>query len=317
MRADKKLAAATLASMALFGAQQVAQAKAVMIPFIAVGNGWQTIVSYVYDGGTLNTLHIAYNLKPAVTTGACLHTDGIVSTSPNDLTSFFVDGTTNTPGTIYGDTTGGAYAPVVGATTYFGFMAVATESAAAVSLGTAGLAVETISYNAGLRFLYAQRSIDLNHTALNSAVAFLNTGLVPGQTTKFMSFANPDSNPYVYAVGVNTINSVFDAPYSVFITLNKTNNAWWDRIERQFSDNISLSDQCVTLWPVCAPSSAPTTGFISNLNCQAGTIFAKQGGWFHLVNSDPFNNAIVFKVESNPNYGYAVTPLHPLQYTTE
>ncbi len=319
MRAEKKLAAATLASLALFGAQKAVQAKAVMVPFVAIGNGWQTIVSYVHDpNNTINTLHIAYNIKPAVTSGACLHSDGYVPTSQNDLTSFFIDGTTNTPTPIYGDTVGGAYAPVSGPNTYFGFMAVATEDANTADTASSGLAVDTISYNAGLRFLYAQRSIDLDHTGLSSAVALAGTGLAQGQTTKFMTFAPGDANGMVYAVGVSTTASTFDAPYNVPIVLNKLANGWWDRQEHPYSDNISLSDQCVTLWPVCAPSSAPTNGFISNLNCQAGTVFAKVGGWFHLENAVTVGtNVIVFKVESNPAYGYAVTPLHPMPYTTE
>ncbi|ADO45052.1 hypothetical protein Hydth_0654 [Hydrogenobacter thermophilus TK-6] len=333
MRADKKLAAATLASLALFGAQKAVQAKAVMVPFIAVGNGWQTIVSYATDTQlSTNTLHIAYNIKPAVSYGQCLHADGFVPTSTNDLTSFFIDGTTNTPPTIYGDTIGGTYAPVAGANTYFGFMAVATEDAAGnVSAGAAELAVDTISFNAGLRFLYAQRSIDLNHLGAANAVNLSNTGLTTLQTTKFMTFAPADANPMVYAVGVSTADNVFGVPYNVPIALNKVNNNWWNRSEQTFSDGIGLFDYCVTLWPVCAPSSAPTAGFISNLNCQTGTIFAQAGGWFHLVN-DATNvvtalatipgvntapNVIVFKVESNPAYGYAVTPLHPMPYTTE
>lgn len=317
MRAEKKLAAATLASLALFGAQKAVQAKAVMVPFVAIGNGWQTIVSYATDTFT-NILHIAYNIKPAVSYGQCLHADGFVPTSTNDLTSFFIDGTTNTPTPIYGDTVGGAYAPVAGANTYFGFMAVATEDAAGnASTGTAELAVDTISFNAGLRFLYAQRSIDLDHLGAGQAVNFANTGLAPGQTTKFMTFAPADANPMVYAVGVGTAANVFNVPYNVPIALNKVGNNWWNRREQTFSDGTSLSDSCVTLWPVCAPSSAPTNGFISNLNCQTGTIFAQAGGWFHLVNNATSTNAIVFKVESNPAYGYAVTPLHPMPYTTE
>lgn len=334
MRADKKLAAATLASLALFGAQKAVQAKAVMVPFIAVGNGWQTIVSYATDTQlSTNTLHIAYNIKPALSRGQCLHADGFVPTSTNDLTSFFIDGTTNTPAPIYGDTIGGAYAPVAGANTYFGFMAVATEDAAGnASTGTAELAVDTISFNAGLRFLYAQRSIDLDHVAAGNAVNLSNTGLTTLQTTKFMTFAPADANPMVYAVGVSTADSVFGVPYNVPIALNKRGNNWWDRMERAFSDNTGLFDYCVALWPVCAPASAPTNGLISNLNCQGGTIFAQAGGWFHLVNNvgnvafsviatipgvNTAPNVIVFKVESNPAFGYAVTPLHPMPYTTE
>ncbi|WP_340690006.1 hypothetical protein [Hydrogenobacter thermophilus] len=336
MRADKKLAAATLASLALFGAQKAVQAKAVMVPFVAIGNGWQTIVSYATNTQlSTNTLHIAYNIKPALSYGQCLHADGFVSTSTNDLTSFFVDGTTNTPTPIYGDTVGGAYAPVAGANTYFGFMAVATEDAAGnVSAGAAQLAVDTISFNAGLRFLYAQRSIDLNHLAASQAVINAGTGLTTLQTTKFMTFAPADANPMVYAVGVatNVANAnVFGVTYNVPIALNKTNNNWWNRREATFSDGTGLFDYCVTLWSVCAPSSAPTNGLISNLNCQTGTIFAQAGGWFHLVNNatnvvtalatipgvNTAPNVIVFKVESNPAYGWAVTPLHPMPYTTE
>lgn len=335
MRAEKKLAAATLASLALFGAQKAVQAKAVMVPFVAIGNGWQTIVSYATDTQlSTNTLHIAYNIKPAVSYGQCLHADGFVPTSTNDLTSFFIDGTTNTPTPIYGDTVGGAYAPVAGGNTYFGFMVVATEDAAGnASTGAAQLAVDTISYNAGLRFLYAQRSIDLEHLGAGNAVNLAGTGLTTLQTTKFMTFAPSDANPMVYAVGVGTAAAanVFNVPYNVPIALDKVGNNWWNRKEQTFSDGTGLFDYCVTLWPVCAPSSAPTNGFISNLNCQAGTIFAQAGGWFHLVNNATnvvtalatipgvytAPNVIVFKVESNPAYGYAVTPLHPMPYTTE
>jgi hypothetical protein len=343
MRADKKLAAATLASLALFGAQKAVQAKAVMVPFFAVGGGWQTIVSYAHDSSfTANpiTLHIAYNIKPAVTYGTCQHSDGYVTTSRNDLTSFFIDGTTNLPPAIYGDTVGGTYAPVSGPTTYFGFMVVATENAAgSAATANIGLAVDTISFNAGMRFLYAQRSIDVDHRGWAWAVPFANTGLIPGATTKFMSFTPRDSNPYVYAVGVTTNAAfpadLFDAPYSTPLALTKQNNIWWDRKENAYSDNTSLFDYCVSLWPVCAPSAAPTQGLISNLNCQTGTIFATVGGWFHLQNNianvdalitvagltviatTPDGQVILFKVESNPAYGYAVTPLHPLQYTTE
>jgi len=339
MRADKKLAAATLASLALFGAQKAVQAKAVMVPFVAVGGGWQTIVSYAHDSNlSTNTLHIAYNIKPAVTYGACLHSDGFVPTSRNDLTSFFIDGTTNLPPAIYGDTTGGTYAPVSGPTTYFGFMVVATEDAAGnATLGAAGLAVDTISYNAGMRFLYAQRSIDVNHTSAGGALPYSNTGLLAGATTKFMSFAPADSNPYVYAVGVatNAVANLFGAPYAVPLALTKQNNNWWDRSENTYSDNTNLFNYCVALWPVCAPASNPTQGLISNLNCQTGSIFANVGGWFHLQNNianvvanitiagltviatGATGQVITFKVESNPAYGYAVTPLHPLQYTTE
>jgi len=340
MRADKKLAAATLASLALFGAQKAVQAKAVMVPFFAVGGGWQTIVSYAHDpGNTINTLHIAYNIKPAVTYGTCLHSNGYVPTSQNDLTSFFIDGTTNLPPAIYGDTTGGTYAPVSGPTTYFGFMVVATEDAAGnATPANSGLAVDTISFNASLRFLYAQRSIDVSHTSAGGAVAFSNTGLTAGAITKFMSFAPADSNPYVYAVGVATLVSVanlFGAPYAVPLALTKRNNIWWDRSENAYSDNTSLFNYCVALWPVCAPSAAPTQGLISNLNCQTGSIFANVGGWFHLQNNisnvaanitvagltviaaNAIGQVITFKLESNPAFGYAVTPLHPLQYTTE
>jgi hypothetical protein len=339
MRADKKLAAATLASLALFGAQKAVQAKAVMVPFVAVGGGWQTIVSYAHDSNlSTNTLHIAYNIKPAVNYGACLHSDGFVQTSLNDLTSFFIDGTTNLPPAIYGDTTGGTYAPVSGPTTYFGFMVVATEDAAGnATLGAAGLAVDTISYNAGMRFLYAQRSIDVNHTGPASALPYSNTGLLASATTKFMSFAPADSNPYVYAVGVatNAVANLFGAPYAVPLALTKQNNNWWDRRENAYSDNTNLFNYCVALWPVCAPASNPTQGLISNLNCQTGSIFANVGGWFHLQNNianvvanitiagltviaaSATGQVITFKVESNPAYGYTVTPLHPLQYTTE
>jgi hypothetical protein len=347
MRADKKLAAATLASLALFGAQKAVQAKAVMVPFFAVGGGWQTIVSYAHDPANalnllniLNNLHIAYNIKPAVTYGPCLHSDGYVATSRNDLTSFLIDGTTNLPPTIYGDTTGGTYAPVSGPTTYFGFMVVATENAAGLAVTSAvGLAVDTISFNAGLRFLYAQRSIDVSHGAAGVALPFANTGLLAGATTKFMSFAPGDSNPYVYAVGVatNAAANLFGAPYAVPLALSKQNNIWWDRGENTYSDNTNLFNYCVALWPVCAPSAAPTQGLISNLNCQPGTIFSTVGGWFHLQNNianvaanitiigtgitaiatGATGQVILFKVESNPAYGYAVTPLHPLQYTTE
>ncbi len=343
MRADKKLAAATLASLALFGAQKAVQAKAVMVPFVAVGGGWQTIVSYAHDSSLSTapiTLHIAYNIKPAVTYGTCLHSNGYVTTSLNDLTSFFIDGTTNLPPAIYGDTTGGTYAPVSGPTTYFGFMVVATETATGgAALVNSGLAVDTISYNASLRFLYAQRSIDVNHTSAGGAVALSNTGLTAGAITKFMSFAPADSNPFVYAVGVATLVSIANllgAPYAVPLALTKQNNIWWDRGEHDYSDNTNLFNYCVALWPVCAPSAAPTQGLISNLNCQTNTIFAGVGGWFHLQNNitnvaanitvagltviatgaNP-GQVIVFKVESNPAFGYAVTPLHPLQYTTE
>jgi hypothetical protein len=304
-------------------------------------------VSYAHDSvNTFNTLHIAYNIKPAVTYGPCLHSDGYVPTSLNDLTSFFIDGTTNLPPAIYGDTTGGTYAPVSGSTTYFGFMVVATENAAGVaSTANSGLAVDTISFNASLRFLYAQRSIDVNHTSAGGAVAQANTGLLASATTKFMSFAPADSNPYVYAVGVTINANLFGAPYAVPLALTKQNNNWWDRRENAYSDNTNLFDYCVSLWPVCAPASNPTQGLISNLNCQTGSIFANVGGWFHLQNnianalanitiaatsipstSTPSTSTpsisttgqvITFKVESNPAYGYAVTPLHPLQYTTE
>jgi|GEM_PF-6608436 len=319
MRADKKLAAATLASLALFGAQKAVQAKAVMVPFFAVGGGWQTIVSYAHDSNlSTNTLHIAYNIKPAGTTGACQHYDGLASTSQNDLTSFFINGIKDKPSAIYGDT-GGTYAPTAGPnTTYFGFMVVATEDGAGnADTANSGLAVDTISYNASLRFLYAQRSIDVNHTAASIAVAFSNTGLAPGATTKFMSFAPADSNPYVYAVGVSPSDNLFGAPYAVPLALTKQNNNWWGRLEDRFSDFAQLSDRCVAIWPVCAPSSAPNQGLMQYNNCFAGT-FATVGGWFHLQNAQSTSiQAIVFKVESNPAYGYAVTPLHPLQYTTE
>jgi hypothetical protein len=344
MRADKKLAAATLASLALFGAQKAVQAKAVMVPFVAVGGGWQTIVSYAHDSSLSTapiTLHIAYNIKPAVTYGTCLHSDGFVTTSLNDLTSFFIDGTTNLPPAIYGDTTGGTYAPVSGPTTYFGFMVVATETATGgAALTNFGLAVDTISYNAGMRFLYAQRSIDVIHTAAGIAIPFSNTGLTAGAITKFMSFAPADSNPFVYAVGVATNTAIANvnllgAPYAAPLALTKQNNIWWDRRENDYSDNTNLFNYCVALWPVCAPSAAPTQGLISNLNCQTGSIFANVGGWFHLQNNisnvaanitvagltviatGATGQVIIFKVESNPAFGYAVTPLHPLQYTTE
>jgi hypothetical protein len=340
MRADKKLAAATLASLALFGAQKAVQAKAVMVPFFAIGGGWQTIVSYAHDSNlSTNTLHIVYNLKPAVNYGTCIQSGGYVPTSLDDLTSFFIDGTTNLPPAIYGDTTGGTYAPVSGSNTYFGFMVVATEDAAGnADTANSGLAVDTISFNASLRFLYAQRSIDVTNSAgAGVALPYSNTGLSAGAITKFMSFAPADSNPYVYAVGVTTeaAGNLFGAPYAVPLALTKNGNNWWDRREGGFSDNTNLFNYCVALWPVCAPSAAPTQGLISNLNCQSGSIFANVGGWFHLQNnitnvaanitiagvtavaSNASGQVIVFKVESNPAYGVAVTPLHPLQYTTE
>jgi hypothetical protein len=347
MRADKKLAAATLASLALFGAQKAVQAKAVMVPFVAIGGGWQTIVSYAHDSNlSTNTLHIAYNIKRAVEYGPCLHSDGYAITSRNDLTSFFIDGSTNLPPAIYAgtpspyDNTGGTYAPVSGSDTYFGFMVVATEDAVGgVTGGAVGLAVDTISFNAGMRFLYAQRSINVDHSASAAglAVAFNNTGLTANNTTKFMSFAPKDSNPFVYAVGVatNAVANLFGAPYAVPLALTKQNNIWWGRREDSYSDNTNLLDYCVSLWPVCAPSSAPTQGLLSNLNCQTGSIFATVGGWFHLQNNISRVDALItvagltviatgatgqvitFKVESNTSYGYAVTPLHPIQYTTE
>jgi hypothetical protein len=343
MRADKKLAAATLASLALFGAQKAVQAKAVMVPFVAIGGGWQTIVSYAHDSSNTGvSLHIAYRVKRILESGACQTSDGYVTTSLNDLTSFFVDGSTNAPSAIYGDTTGGTYAPISGSTTYYGFMVVATEDAAGnAALGAVGLAVDTISFNASLRFLYAQRSIDVSHSAgAGVAVAFSNTGLTAGATTKFMSFAPADSNPYVYAVGVATGISVanvnlFAGSYAVPLALTKQGDVWWNRNEQASGDSTNLFNYCVALWPVCAPSSAPTQGLISNFNCQTGTTFANAGGWFHLQNNIANAAAnitiagvtaaatvvpaqvIVFKVESNPAYGVAITPLHPLQYTRE
>jgi hypothetical protein len=137
-------------------------------------------------------------------------------------------------------------------------------------------------------------------------------------------------------VATNTaVANLFGAPYAVPLALTKQNNNWWDRRENAYSDNTNLFNYCVALWPVCAPASNPTQGLISNLNCQTGSIFANVGGWFHLQNNisnvaanitiagltviatGATGQVIVFKVESNPAYGYAVTPLHPLEYTTE
>jgi hypothetical protein len=137
-------------------------------------------------------------------------------------------------------------------------------------------------------------------------------------------------------VATNTaVANLFGAPYAVPLALTKQNNNWWDRRENAYRDNTNLFNYCVALWPVCAPASNPTQGLISNLNCQTGSIFANVGGWFHLQNNitnvaanitiagltviatGATGQVIVFKVESNPAYGYAVTPLHPLDYTTE
>lgn len=320
----KAIAASALTAMALFGASQQAKASAVMVPAVAFGGGWATLVSIVNKQG-VNSLHLAYNYKqiggPA--SASCLHADGTMSTSANDLTSFIVDGSTDRPVPLYGDTGYGggpasfavALAPANIGLPHLGFLAIENSTSA-----TGGdLVAEAIVYNLSQRFLFSQRSIDLNHTSAGSATIPLTSTLTSGTTTTFISFAPGDSNPLIYAIGAHdttgTQVNVFNTNYNAVIGLSKNNNTLYDRKELPLSDSASLTGTCIVIQSICAPQNTPTTGLVSYNTCYGGTAFKNVGGWFDLINTVASTGTLVLKVESNPSYGSAVTPLHRLDYS--
>lgn len=175
MRANKKLAAATLASMALFGASKSANAYANLIPAIKVGNGWVTVVSYVNTQGppALGNVfvHATYQVKnPNNLTERCTHYDGPSQTTINDLTTTYLDTPNGGRGIVFpsSDTVGTALiAPPDPTRTGLaeGFLVLENYDNTGAIGGDGTLTSEAIIFNIGQGFLYSQRGLVVNHNA--------------------------------------------------------------------------------------------------------------------------------------------------------